>query len=206
MRHRALILVAAIGGCAFEPAGALDGDAAAPTPDAEPDDAPGPDDAPAPDAGPDAAPDAPETPLLCPAGYAAINGSSTRYRIVEVDVTWAAAADDCDDDAPSGGTSFTHLVVVGSRAEQLSLANQFSGNTWVGLTDLAQEGTFVWVTDEPTGGFPVVGQQPPWDGGDPDDSAAENCVRFKNSFDFEDKRCSDLNSYVCECDGFAPRP
>ena len=51
---------------------------------------------------------------------------------------------------------------------------------------------------------PVVGQQPPWDTGDPDGATAENCVRFKNSFDFEDKPCGDPDSYVCECDRFAP--
>ncbi|MBZ0233467.1 MAG: C-type lectin domain-containing protein [Deltaproteobacteria bacterium] len=154
---------------------------------------------------PDARPDA--GVLVCPIGYAPINGSATQYRIVEVNVTWAFAAADCndDDDLGSAVSGRTHLVVVGDDAEKIALTNQFSGNTWVGLSDAEVEGTFQWVTNEPTNGYPVVGQQPPWDTGDPDGGTDENCVRFKNSFDFEDKRCTDTNSYVCECDRFAPR-
>jgi hypothetical protein len=185
-RRRAVLpgiaLTLAFAGCAFEPAGDGGGDAA--------------------DTDPvttiDAAPD-PVTPLLCPAGYAPINGSDTRYRIVEVNVSWAAAAADCNDDG-----EHTHLVVVGDQQEKAALTNQFSGNTWVGLTDAAQEGVFVWVTSEQTHGYPLVGQRPPWDAGDPDGGGAENCVRFKNTFDFEDKPCGDANSYVCECDPYAP--
>jgi hypothetical protein len=175
-------------GCRFNPAGETAGDDA--------DDAA--DDDPVIDV--DAAPDDPTTtPLLCPAGYAPINDSETQYRIVEVHVTWAAAAADCNDDG-----DHTPLVVVGDPLEKAALTQQFSGNTWVGLTDAAQEGTFVWVTSEPTHGFPRVGEEPPWDGGDPDGGTDENCVRFKNSFDFEDKRCTGTNSYVCECDAYAP--
>jgi hypothetical protein len=186
-RRAALLGIAlafALAGCAFEPAGASDSDAAEPDPD--------------PEADVDAAPD-PVTPSLCPAGYAPIGASHTQYRIVEVNVSWAAAAADCNDDG-----EHTHLVVVGDQAEKAALTNQFSGNTWVGLTDAATEGSFVWVTAEPTHGFPILGQRPPWDAGDPDGGAAENCVRFKNTFDFEDKSCGELNSYVCECDAFAP--
>ena len=152
-----------------------------------------------------AAPDA--GVLICPLGYAPINGSATQYRVVEVNVTWAIAAADCndDDDLSGAANGRTHLVVVGDNAEKIALTNQFSGNTWVGLTDIAVEGTFQWVTDEPTNGFPVVGQRPPWDAGDPDGGTSENCVRFKNSFDFEDKPCTDTDSYVCECDRYAPR-
>lgn len=185
-RRRVVSLVlAAVGGCAFEPAGAsgIDDDV-----DADVDVAPGV----------DAAPD-PSTPLVCPAGYAPIGTSKTQYRIVEVNVPWATAAADCNDDG-----EHTHLVVVGDQIEKAALTNQFSGNTWVGLSDAAQEGSFVWVTSEVTNGFPVVGQRPPWDAGDPDGAGAENCVRFKNTFDFEDKPCSELNSYVCECDPYAP--
>jgi hypothetical protein len=203
--------------CGFHPAGGGDDDDtsgddggnvetdAAPTNDPDASDI---DAAPNPttDAAVDARIDAPTQTTLCPLGYAAINGSSTQYRIVEVNTTWAVAEADCndDDDLVSGVTGHTHLVVVGDATEKTLLTNQSSGNTWVGLSDEAVEGTFVWVTNENTNGFPVVGQQPPWDAGDPDGGATENCVRFKNSFDFEDKACTDSNSYICECDSFRP--
>ncbi len=222
MRACVLLTTAVLAACGFHPAGSGgggddagdddDGDAATSDPDAA---ATGDPDASDPDARPldldsggmDARPDAgdPGT-LLCPLGYAPINGSTTQYRIIESSTTWLLAAADCndDDDLTSSLSARTHLVVIGDNTEKITLTNQFSGNTWVGLSDAATEGTFLWVTSEPTNGFPVVGQQPPWDAGDPDGSTAENCVRFKNSFDFEDKPCTDSNSYVCECDRFAP--
>ena len=206
MRLGALIVaMGALGACAFQPAGGAAGGGGD---DVGGDD--GDDDGSDVDAGVAPEPDAPAdpvTPLVCPTGYAPIGGSRTRYRVVETSVTWAVAAADCndDDDALAGASGHTHLVVVGDQHEKSALTNQFSGNTWVGLSDAAVEGTFAWVTDEPTGGFPIVGQQPPWDAGDPDGGRGENCVRFKNSFDFEDKRCDEANSYVCECDPFAPR-
>jgi hypothetical protein len=202
MRHRAVIVIAlgGVAACAFHPAGAGGGDGAG-------DDVGDVDGGGVDDPTVDAGADDPTTPLQCPAGYAAIGASRTRYRVVEVNVPWEVAAADCNDDDDTLGSAGgrTHLVVVGDVHEKAALTNQFSGNTWVGLSDTLVEGSFVWVTNEPTGGFPIVGERPPWDAGDPDGGRAENCVRFKNSFDFEDKSCAEVNSYVCECDAFAPR-
>jgi hypothetical protein len=179
-----VILWVAVAACAFEPAG--DG---------------GDDVEPEVDAGAGVA-----APLRCPSGYASLDGSRTQYRIVETRASWSVAAADCNDDDDELGSSdgYTHLVVVGDELEKAALTNRVGDNTWVGLTDVELEGTFVWVTDEDTGGFPIVGDHPPWDRDDPDGGRTENCVRFKRSYDFEDKRCDEPNRYVCECDRFAP--
>jgi hypothetical protein len=162
------------------------------------------------DAG-DASPDANNgASMMCPAGYAPIGGIGM-YRPVETTPkTWRAAAADCNDDDDAGGpyAGFTHLVVLANEAERLAITRSptpISGNTWIGLSDLTVEATFSWVTSEATNGYPVVGQQPPWDTDDPDDAGgAEDCIRFKNSYVLEDKPCDDVQSYVCECDAFAP--
>ena len=143
----------------------------------------------------------------CPPGYEVLGASLTHYRIVDSPTAaWDAAAADCnDDDDEAIYTGHTHLAVIGDEVERLGITPSFSGNRWVGLTDAVTEGTFLWVTAEDTGGYPVVGQEPPWDAGDPDGGTTENCVRFKTSFGFEDKVCTAAMAYLCECDGFAPQ-
>lgn len=161
---------------------------------------------------PDAAAAADAAPVAaCPSGYAPINGIGM-YRAVEPgSKSWQDAAADCNDDDDTGGpySKFTHLVVLGSETERLALSaggTPVSGNTWIGLSDLATEGTYLWVTAEPTGGYPMVGEHPPWDTDDPDNAGgAEDCIRFKNDYSLEDKPCTDTQSYVCECDAFPPR-
>lgn len=141
----------------------------------------------------------------CPANYVPINGIG-RYRVDDTSKTWTDAAQDCNDDA-AGSSIYTHLLVLGTEAERTTITSSstVNGNTWIGLSDRAVEGTFVWVTSEPTGGYPVVGQSPPWDTDDPDNAdGGEDCVRFKNSFVLEDKPCGDEQSFICECDAFAP--
>ena len=154
-------------------------------------------------------PDAPPV-AICPSGYSPINGAGM-YRAVESTTkSWQAAAADCNDDDDTGGpySGFTHLVVLGNDIERIAITTgttPISGNTWIGLSDLDTEGTYVWVTAEPTGGYPMVGMEPPWDTDDPDDAGGnEDCIRFKGSFVLEDKPCSDTESYVCECDAYAP--
>jgi hypothetical protein len=143
----------------------------------------------------------------CPAGYGPVNGVG-RYRVVEgADKAWLDANEDCNDDDDAGFSLHTHLVVLGSEAERLLFPNAstVSGNTWIGLTDRDDEGNFHWVTTEPTGGYPQDGEEPPWAMNQPDDmNNNEDCARFKNDFKFEDKPCGDTESYVCECDAFAP--
>ncbi len=203
-------------GCGFHPSGLTADDGAVAdgaTGDAPPPDGatPGPDaaviDATATDARAVDAPAIDAAVPMCPTGYATLGSSTSRYRESTATASWTAAAADCNDDDDGGTfTGFTHLVVIGDDAERLALTvpAAITGNTWVGLSDRAVEGSFVWVTAEPTGGYPVVGQQPPWDNGDPDGGDPDDCVRFKNSFTYEDKACTDANSYVCECDAFPP--
>lgn len=157
-------------------------------------------------------PDAIDAPpaAACPSGYGPINGVGMYRAVAAPARSWQAAATDCNDDDDNGGpySGFTHLLVLDSEVERLAItaaSTPILGNSWIGLSDLGTEGTYAWVTAEPTGGYPAVGTKPPWDTDDPDNAGGnEDCIRFKNSYVLEDKPCADTLSYVCECDAFAP--
>jgi lectin-like protein len=155
-----------------------------------------------PDAEPaDAAADAPPgTP--CPSGYVAIAGlpSPSRYRFVATAVRWIDAELDCEDDA-DGTTLPSHLVVIDSAIEQTAVIGGELGGAniddqWTGLTDLATEATWGYVTAQ----TPVFTDNPNGDQNDKD------CVRLENNSSHEARDCDDTNRYACECDGLAGEP
>ncbi|MBN1770602.1 MAG: hypothetical protein JXB32_05015 [Deltaproteobacteria bacterium] len=102
-----------------------------------------------------------------------------------------------------------HLPVIEDAAEQAFVDELLSrtlypgASYWLGLTDHAVDGTFVWVT----GRLPTYTNWLP--GGDPDDSGAgEDCAGTLDwSDDWNDWWCEDLRTVVCEDDGVpAPGP
>ena len=81
------------------------------------------------------------TPVL-PSGTIAFNGHS--YLFVNSAMTWTNAQAYCI--GLSG-----HLVTIGSSAENAFVQNLSNVDKWIGFTDQAVEGTFVWVTGETKG-------------------------------------------------------
>ena len=83
-------------------------------------------------------------------GNVQVNGSlgfaGARYQRTSAAMTWAAAEAEA---VALGG----HLVAINSQAEQDLISTlfieQFGTTHYIGLTDQAQEGTFVWTTGEP---------------------------------------------------------
>ncbi|CAG5135932.1 unnamed protein product [Candidula unifasciata] len=72
--------------------------------------------------------------------------------------------------------------------------------TWVGLTDIATEGNFVWADGESTAN---VSLPIPWDEGQPDDADnEEDCVEMgKSSVDFiNDLQCYKTSRFICEAE------
>src|SRR5262245_47952341 len=75
-------------------------------------------------------------------------GNGHFYALTTTRSTWVQAEAEA---VALGG----HLVAVNSQAEQNFLASMFPGTTaeedqyWIGFTDQASEGAFVWTTGEP---------------------------------------------------------
>lgn len=104
---------------------------------------------------------------------------TSRYREGAPAVTWAAARADCVADGAD-------LWVPNNATEQ----NAWTGD-WIGITDMATEGTWLTVDGTPATFLP-------WDLLQPDGGTAENCGRSSGS-GFEDRDCADGRDYVCEC-------
>ena len=113
------------------------------------------------------------------------------YAICPDDETWQDARDNCEDDFDAA------LVEIGSEDENDDLVDLVSDYSeerwWIGLNDLDEEGTFVWLDgDEP--GFTD------WQDTQPDDSDGEDCAELTGHFDFRwnDYKCHEPHGYICE--------
>lgn len=148
------------------------------------------------DASYDAAVDAgmPDAAVMCPATYTSYPGTTSRYRTVTANAPWLTAAADCADDGMN-----THLIVIGTASEENAVDLIVAGDKWLGLSDINTEGTFLWVTAEPTGGYPPA-TGAPWETAEPD--GAGDCILL-GAQGWTDESCGLNREYICECDAYA---
>jgi hypothetical protein len=71
-----------------------------------------------------------------------------------------------------------------------------SSTVWIGYTDAAAEGTWVWVD----GSQNQAGFSPPWSSGEPNNSGGnENCAEFKYTPEqWNDNDCGKTHYVWCE--------
>ena len=132
----------------------------------------------------DASPDAP----TCPTSYTTVIGSKS-YRVVSTSSIWSNAVNDCADDAPGA----THLAVPNANAENSGLVGAITSNSWIGITDIAVEGTWLDVFGDPLA-------YTNWENGQPDGNTSQNCALINTGGEWADEGCSNNLRYVCECD------
>jgi hypothetical protein len=117
------------------------------------------------------------------------------FRIDQPAMSWQTASDAC---AAEGG----HLVAYVSAGEETSAMSLLAGTTgdrWIGLTDSAAEGDWVWETGEPL-------DYTNWNtaGGQPDGSSAgDDCALHDSraAFHWGDADCAgsgDVGGCLCE--------
>jgi hypothetical protein len=152
---------------------------------------------------PDAAsiPDAsPPDAQPCTGGSAQATDGATCYEaFMTVLETWAASQSVC---VGRGGA----LVKIESAAENAIVAGLAEGaRAWIGGTDLAAEGTFLW-----TDGTPFLTTYTNWRDGEPNnanDNFQEDCALIENGATWDDRPCDDSDPnagapgeyyYVCE--------
>ncbi|XP_060909344.1 CD209 antigen-like protein E isoform X1 [Labrus mixtus] len=128
----------------------------------------------------------------CPTGWKMFRCSC--YLFSTHTKTWEGSRQDCRDNGAD-------LVVVDSFEEQEFLTNNIKADTWIGLSDRDNEGTWKWTDDTPlTRGYWRAGQ-PDNGGGDPR-WGEEDCVHFgagkKKEANWNDLRCDVSKLWICE--------
>lgn len=136
-----------------------------------------------PDAGEDAA--VVEPPPACPGGVLEAS-TQTCYFVASTPLGWLDARQLC----LSTGRA---LVKIDSAAEDGFVADLSPASLWIGASDLAVDGAFVW-----SDGSPIVYSN--WGGAQPDAFPGPDCVekRQEPGEPWYDQPCSNARLYVCE--------
>ncbi|KAI6647380.1 Low affinity immunoglobulin epsilon Fc receptor-like [Oopsacas minuta] len=118
-------------------------------------------------------------------GCGAISNEGTCFRYFESSlINWGDSRQQCL-------SSGYNLATISSSEENTLLLSIVtgSGNCWIGLNDMANEGTFVWVdgSDSTYRNF---------DNGQPDLGSLENCVEFRPNGRWNDAQCL-LQIFTC---------
>jgi hypothetical protein len=119
------------------------------------------------------------------------------YWFCNNDRSWASARSRCQ-------AQGMDLVRIDSAAENDFVRSNIDGDWWIGASDQATEGAWVWAIggsqfwSGKANGTSVGGLFSRWDGGQPNDLGGEDCAQMRSDGDWSDDACSDGEEYVCE--------
>lgn len=125
----------------------------------------------------------------CPPAYAALPGVTTHlYRLINTAAAWSAQSTACSSEG-------AYLVEPDTAAELDALKMRSGGNElWVGISDLAREGTYLTTRL-------AAPAYLPWEAGQPDDApTGADCVRLSATATYADERCITTRRAACECE------
>ncbi|XP_053533495.1 CD209 antigen-like protein E [Ictalurus punctatus] len=115
------------------------------------------------------------------------NFDSSFYYMSNEKKNWEGSRQDCRDKGAD-------LVIIKSKEEQEFIGKQLgSSRAWIGLSDRAVEGDWIWVDGTPlTTAF--------WDEGEPNNEGEEDCAEIfsLNGTFWNDQKCSNNKHWICE--------
>ncbi|XP_033102554.1 alpha-N-acetylgalactosamine-specific lectin-like [Anneissia japonica] len=139
----------------------------------------------------------------CPAFWVPFQGSC--YRVFGNRLDWADAEESCK--ALFNKKATGHLVSIQSEDENRFVSHLWDSSTggstdssnrayWIGLSDIAEEGTYVWSDSD------TVASYTNWKQGEPNNAGNEDCGHVTKSNDeillWNDTECYHTLSFVCE--------
>ncbi|CAM5169364.1 unnamed protein product [Eretmochelys imbricata] len=122
---------------------------------------------------------------ICPAGW--LLNSGTCYYFSTVRKHWSYAKQACKDQG-------AELIILDNPQKQEFLTkNANSKQYWIGLHDVSNEGTFIWVDDSSV-------SQSNWDRGEPNNfGSGEDCVMMLKDGKWNDAACTmNGDGWICE--------
>jgi C-type mannose receptor len=128
--------------------------------------------------------------LGCPSGYSTLPGVPTRqYRKLLTTAPWTNHRTACE---AEGGNIY--LAIPDDMTELSAIVTFAGADSWIGIDDIAVEGTFQTVR----GTTPTF---LPWAPGEPDNAGNQDCVEvLAASSKFATLNCSAPRIAVCECE------
>lgn len=132
----------------------------------------------------------------CPAAYTTLpNAGTHKYSKIGNAQAWATQRSRCAADATSSG-KMVYLAIPDDMAEIQAIVTLSAGtNTWVGLNDMATEGTFKTEKATDATFLPWLPPNEPTESG-----PGEDCVSALQSGQIQTDRCTELFLAVCECE------
>ncbi|XP_029315382.1 CD209 antigen-like protein E [Cottoperca gobio] len=122
----------------------------------------------------------------CPAGWRMF--SCACYLFSNEARSWDRARQDCRQRGAD-------LVVINSDEEQTFLFGLINQDTWIGLNDRDEEGTWKWVDGTPLTQTPVRN----WGPSQPDSAGNEDCASIRHATkDWNDRDCEHFLLSICE--------
>ncbi|XP_055969221.1 CD209 antigen-like protein 2 [Sorex fumeus] len=120
----------------------------------------------------------------CPWGWEFFQGSC--YWFSKSQSNWKTSESACQ-------SMNSHLVIVNSASEEKFLQTwevRHGQRTWIGLSDLQNEGSWQWVDGTPL-------ELSFWKPGEPNNDGDEDCVELYND-GWNDDKCSKEKVWICE--------
>lgn len=137
--------------------------------------------------------------LPCPTGYLLTDAGhpGSFYKQVTASTSWSAAETDCENDQIATVTGPAHLIVLDDQNEAAFAWSTNNSNQWVGHTDIANEASWIPVTNQPNA----------FTGNATGNNNSRNCLEVtQSSGQTTAESCTQTRPYLCECDGNAADP
>lgn len=136
------------------------------------------------------------TPVPCDtANYIKASGAEVCAINLKKQLAWADAKAECE----KIGATLPIISNAPENADILKVKTQMNlGEAWLGLNDIATEGSYIWTDGTPAKNYVNWAGGEPNNGGVPNNMNDQDCIRMYSNGQWDDLGCSALQNVFCE--------